>query len=89
MVGGRLRVKVKRAFLWTTAAQLSWLTHGKAPANPFSMVCMVPGDPEIRLHEDICIHNSPATAVYTFPLTEASLWGHREESDRVTTSSIL
>lgn len=45
------------------------------------MAYMVPGEPEIPLHEDICIHNSLAAAVYTLPLTEASLWGRGEESD--------
>lgn len=74
--------------LWRTAAQLSWLTHGEVPANPFSMACVVPGDPEIPLHEDICTRNSLAAAVHTLPLTEASLRGQGEESDWVTTSSV-
>jgi len=62
-------------FLWRTTAQLSWLMHGEVLVNPLSTACMVPGDSEIPLQEDICIHNSLATAVYTLPLTEASPWG--------------
>lgn len=65
VAGGGPWAKVNRAFLWRTAAQPSWLTHGKVPANPFSVACVVPGDPEIPIHEDICIGNSLAPAVYT------------------------
>lgn len=80
-------MKVSRAFLWKTAAQLRWLTHGEVPANPFSTACVVPGDPAIPIHEDICMHNSLAAAVYMLPLTKASLQGGGEEFQAAPSSS--